>query len=156
MGILIDTNNLQNNLGNQTFSAVDFLTKKGAQVNELQQRINRMKLENLPTPDEVITVQPNQVVLRVFDRYPSQERASVLAEEYLVKQAVDVVFVVLFNNDKKVFVSGRSSSDFNVEVICKMLGGGGDRRRGAAQLSKANPNETIDKIVAKIQNAANT
>lgn len=151
MGILIDTNNLQSNLGDQTFSVVNFLTEKGVNVAQTRQLVNKMKAQTLPEKIETITVAPKQVVLKVFDKNADQPKASNIAEEYLSKQVVDVVFVVLFGNEKGVFVSARSKTEFNVEVVCKVLGGGGDSKRGGAQLPNAKSDKVVQTIIEQIK-----
>ena len=147
LGILIDTNNLQSNVGDYTFSVVDFLSQQTkVNVSQTQNWINELKNQLLPEKIESIAVHPRQIILKVFDSNANQENASNIAEEYLTKGVVDVVFVVAFNMERKIFVSARSKTDFNVQIVCKALGGGGGSKRAAAQLSNADSDQIIQKI----------
>lgn len=151
MGILLDTNNLQNNLGDQTFSTINYLNQKGAKVETVLQLMTQMKSTILPRKIETLIVAPQKIVVKVFDKQANAVSAANLAEEFLTKQGVAVVFVVLFNHNKNVFVSARSKIDFNIEVVCKALGGGGDSKRAAAQLTDVKFSVVIEKISTKIK-----
>ncbi len=148
LGILIDTNNLQNNLGKQTIKCVNFLTQKGVNLSEIISQVNSYKKSFIAQKIESVFAQSGKVVLKVFDKIVNANMASILAEEYLLRKGVNVVFVVLFNEENVIYVSARSKKDFNVELVCQKLGGGGGVGRAAAKIINSKVDKIIDKIIS--------
>lgn len=147
-GMLIDTNNLQSNIKKQTIKWINFLIQKGVNLKVLRQNIDSYKEHFLAQKIESIFVYKRQIILKVFNSFVKPELAASIADDYLLKNIVDVVVVVLFDAAQNIFISARSKiKEFNVEVVCKLFGGGGDNKRAAAKLQNGN----VDEIIAKIQ-----
>ena len=140
-GILIDTNNLQAQIGKYTLEVVNFIIQNGIKLEEMIAEINRFKTDSSRAIDlsstefQIQRVGKNKVVL-VFnnDFLVNTELVANLAEKYLVNNNVGMVFAIGHDQNGVIYLSGRSQSPYNVEIICKHFNGGGDSRRAAAKI----------------------
>ena len=74
--------------------------------------------------------------------------AAQAADELLKIAGVDASFV-LFAEPEQLYLSGRSRGDVNVQVICEMLGGGGNAASAGAQF----PGQTMEQVLPALTGA---
>ncbi len=140
-GILIDTNNLQTQIGKNTLEVVNFVIKNGIKIEEMINEINHFKIDSSQSIDlnsgnfKANVIDKTKVVLQFRNDFLiTAETAANLAEKYLANNKVNMVFAIGHDQNKNIYISGRCHSPYNVEVICKKFDGGGDSRRAAAKI----------------------
>ena len=74
--------------------------------------------------------------------------AAQAADELLKIAGVDASFV-LFAEAGQLYLSARSRGDVNVQVICEMLGGGGNAATAGAQF----PGQTMEQVLPALTGA---
>ena len=149
-GILIDTDSFTKNTGVKTFETAAILKKSGVDIGRIKGLFSdsledyRLKAAAIETvemfePGFAIAVSPsdgtdNPTVL-----------AAQVANELLNITAVRASFVLVRYNNK-VFISARSKSDVNVQLIMERMGGGGHMNVSGAQLSGCTTEEAVKKV----------
>ncbi len=140
-GILIDTNNLQVQIGKYTLEVVNFIIKNGINMEEMINEINHFKTVSSRAIDlysnefQTKQIDKNKVVLEFNNDFlVNAEIVANLAEKYLANNKVAMVFAIGHDQNGIIYLSGRSQAPYNVEIICKHFGGGGDSRRAAAKI----------------------
>ena len=142
-GIVLDTKGFTMRTGSRTFETAAFLRKSGAdtaQVNKFFQN----DLRDTVTKFHIIQgAHTYRLVGRAI--------AGQAADELLNIAGIEASFV-LFPEAGQAYLSARSNSDVNVQVISEMLGGGGNAATAGAQF----PGKTPEEVLPLLKNAIDT
>ncbi|MGM9578269.1 MAG: DHH family phosphoesterase [Evtepia sp.] len=150
-GIVLDTKGFTMRTGSRTFETAAFLRKAGAdtaQVNKLFQN----DLTQTVTKFEIIQgAQPyrKSMAITLTDKKVGRAIAGQAADELLNIAGIEASFV-LFPEDGQTYLSARSGSNVNVQVISEMLGGGGNAATAGAQFPGKTPEEVLPELKAAI------
>lgn len=148
-GIFIDTKNFTFKTGVRTFEAASYLRRKGANTIAARQlfqsdmstfvaKAETVKKAQIYRKNIAISISPSDVEDATLV-------AAQAADELLNIHGITCSFVLThFNN--KVFISGRSMGNINVQVILEKLGGGGHLAVAGAQLLDVNFDEAIEML----------
>lgn len=146
-GICVDTKNFYFKTGVRTFEAAGFLRKLGADTID----IKKMFAENLDTyikKAEIIKSAEVENGIAIAICPPEIEDtvlAAQAADELLNITGIQASFVFVKIGDE-VFVSGRSLSDVNVQIILEALGGGGHMNIAGAKFEGLSLDEAVTKL----------
>lgn len=125
-GIMMDTKNFTFKTGVRTFEAAAFLRKKGVDI----LRVKKWFQSDLKSYNQIADIVKNAEIINdsiAISIYDGEDKNANLicakaADELLTISDVTASFVLGKNGDK-IFVSGRSIGDINVQVILEKLGG---------------------------------
>ena len=125
-GIMMDTKNFTFKTGVRTFEAAAFLRKKGVDI----LRVKKWFQSDLKSYNQIANIVKNAEIINdsiAISIYDGEDKNANLicakaADELLTISDVTASFVLGKNGDK-IFVSGRSIGDINVQVILEKLGG---------------------------------
>ncbi len=149
-GILIDTDYLTKNTGVKTFEAAAVLRKNGVDIGKVNGLFSdtledfKLKAETIKTAELfekgfAIAVSPSDGVDN-----PTIVAAQV-ANELLTISGIRASFV-LVDYAGKIYISARSKSDVNVQLIMERMGGGGHMNVAGAQLEGSTVDDAIRKV----------
>lgn len=150
-GIVLDTKGFTMRTGSRTFETAAFLRKCGADTTEVN-RYFQTNLEETVTKFKIIQgAQPYRktIAITLTDRKVGRIIAGQAADELLNIAGIEASFVIFPENGQSC-LSARSSSDVNVQVICEMLGGGGNAVTAGAQFPGKTPEEILPELKATI------
>ena len=142
-GIVLDTKGFTMRTGSRTFETAAFLRKSGAdtaQVNKFFQNDLRDTVTKFHIIQGAHTYR-GSIALALTDRLVGRAIAGQAADELLNIAGIEASFV-LFPEAGQAYLSARSNSDVNVQVISEMLGGGGNAATAGAQV----PNKSVDEV----------
>ena len=149
-GIMIDTDNFLTKTGVRTFEAAAYLKRNGADVQKIRKAFrNNMAEYKLKAK----VVRNTEVYLEHYAigecsgegvDSPTIIGAQV-ANELLEISDIKASFVVTPYNGK-IYISARAIDELNVQVVCEMLGGGGNPSVAGAQLANCTAEEAILRI----------
>ncbi|MCM8711394.1 DHH family phosphoesterase [Clostridium sp. SYSU_GA19001] len=146
-GICVDTKNFYFKTGVRTFEAAGFLRKLGADTID----IKKMFTENLDTYLKKAEIIKSAEVVNgiAIATCPPEIEDTVLAaqaaDELLNITGIQASFVFV-KIDDEIFISGRSLSDVNVQLILESLGGGGHMNIAGAKLDGLSLEEAAEKL----------
>jgi c-di-AMP phosphodiesterase-like protein len=154
-GIVIDTNNFNNQAGVRTFEAAAYLRRSGADIT----RVRKMFRE------EMVDYKAKAEAVRQADVYQGAFAISVCPSEgienptIVAAQAANELLeikgikasVVMSKYNGTIYLSARSIDEVNVQVMMERLGGGGHRTIAGAQLPGASIEEAREKVKKAIQ-----
>lgn len=137
-GIMIDTNNFTQKTGVRTFEAAAYLRRNGADVTRIRKTF-RNNIDEFKT--RAIAISRAEIFDDKFaiSDCPSEgvESPTVVcaqaANELLNISGIEASFVLTEYNNK-IYISARSISDVNVQLIMEKIGGGGHATVAGAQL----------------------
>lgn len=135
-GLVLDTKNFTLRTGGRTFEAAAFLRRCGGDTSEVH-KLFQNNLTDMVHKFEIIknaTLCHDCVVVAASNLPVNRIIAAQAADELINVQGIKASFV-LFPEEDKVVISGRSGSDINVQGILETLGGGGNGAAAGAQLS---------------------
>lgn len=149
-GIVIDTNNFNNQAGVRTFEAAAYLRRCGADIT----RVRKMFRE------EMSDYKARAEAVRQADVYQGAFAISVCPSEgienptIVAAQAANELLeikgikasVVMSKYNNTIYLSARSIDEVNVQVMMEKLGGGGHRTVAGAQLPGATVEEAKEKV----------
>lgn len=149
-GIVIDTNNFNNQAGVRTFEAAAYLRRCGADIT----RVRKMFRE------EMSDYKAKAEAVRQADVYQGAFAISVCPSEgienptIVAAQAANELLeikgikasVVMSRYNNTIYLSARSIDEVNVQVMMERLGGGGHRTVAGAQLPGATVEEAKEKV----------
>ena len=160
-GILTDTKNFTQKTGVRTFEAAAYLKKTGIDV----AAINKAFQNDVDTYVAIADVIRNCEI--VFDTVaiaicPSEIENQIqitaqAADELLNLNGIETSFV-LSKVENKVYISGRSTGDLNVQVILEKFGGGGHMMIAGAQIEDASVEDVrklLIEVVGEVKNSKN-
>lgn len=154
-GILIDTDYFTKNTGVRTFEAAARLRKYGVDVGRINEIFSdsledfKLKAETIKTaesfaPGFVMAVSPSKGV-----ENPTIVAAQV-ANELLEVNGIKASFVMT-DMDGKIYISARSKSNVNVQLVMERMGGGGHMNLAGAQLERTSVEDAKRKLEQTIR-----
>jgi c-di-AMP phosphodiesterase-like protein len=152
-GIMVDTKNFTFKTGVRTFEAAAFLRKYGVDIIKVKKWF-QADLESYNLIAEIVRkaeIIEDSIAISVYDE--ENEDANLIiakaADELLTISDITASFVLAKIGDK-VFISGRSIGDINVQLILEKLGGGGHITLAGAQLEGFSLDDAKDELVVRI------
>ena len=152
-GIMIDTKDFTFKTGVRTFEAAAYLRKCGVDIIRVKKLFQNdlesyNKIADIVRNVEIIN---NYIGVSICDE--NDENVNLIcarAADELLKISDIVASFVIGQNEEKVFISGRSLGDINVQIILEKLGGGGHSTLAGAQLSDVTLIQAKEMLAEKI------
>ena len=152
-GIMTDTKNFTFKTGVRTFEAAAFLRKKGIDI----LKVKKWFQSDLKNYNQIADIVKNAEIINDtigISFYEKEDKNANLicakaADELLTISDITASFV-LGKIGEKIFVSGRSVGDINVQVILEKLGGGGHITVAGAQLEGLTLEEAKQELIIRI------
>lgn len=152
-GIMVDTKNFTFKTGVRTFEAAAYLRKNNVDI----LKVKKWFQSDLESYNMIADVVKNAEIVRetigisIYDKI--NENTNLIcaksADELLTINNITASFVLGAQKDK-VFISGRSIGDINVQLILEKLGGGGHIAIAGAQLENVTIPEAKALLIEKI------
>ncbi len=151
-GILIDTNNFMTKTGVRTFEAAAYLRRNGAEMT----RVRKLLREDMDTYKARAEVVRNASVYRKIFAISVCDAAKLESPTVVGAQAANELLsitgikasFVLTEYQHKIYVSGRSIDEIDVQKILERLGGGGHLNVAGAQIEDS----TTSHVKIRIEN----
>ncbi len=152
-GIMMDTKNFTFKTGVRTFEAAAYLRKKGVDI----LRVKKWFQSDLKSYNQIADIVKKAEIINgtiAISVYEQEDKNANLicakaADELLTINQINASFVLGKCGDK-IFVSGRSIGDINVQIILEKLGGGGHITVAGAQLEGVSLEEAKQEVVNRI------
>ncbi len=149
-GLMLDTKNFTMRTGGRTFEAAAMLRRAGGDTGEVR------KLFQTDLPDAVAKygliqnakMYRQDIAIAASQHAVGRVTAAQAADELLNIAGIGASFV-LYPEEERVVVSGRSLSATNVQVILEALGGGGNAGAAGAQI----PGKTVEQVLEELHTA---
>ena len=149
-GLMLDTKNFTMRTGGRTFEAAAMLRRAGGDTGEVR------KLFQTDLPDAVAKygliqnakMYRQDIAIAASQHAVGRVTAAQAADELLNIAGIGASFV-LYPEEGRVVVSGRSLSAVNVQVILEALGGGGNAGAAGAQI----PGKTVEQVLEELHTA---
>lgn len=154
-GIMIDTNNFSQKTGVRTFEAAAYLRRSGADVTRVRLMF-RNNVEQFKTRAVAISRAEIFDEKFIISDCPSEgvESPTIVcaqaANELLNINGIEASFVLTKYNDK-IYVSARSISNVNVQLIMEKIGGGGHQSIAGAQLEGYDIDEAKNLVITVVK-----
>lgn len=152
-GIMTDTKNFTFKTGVRTFEAAAFLRKKGVDILKVKKWF-QSNLENYNQIADIVKnaeITNNTIGISIYEK--EDKNANLIcakaADELLTISDITASFVLGKTGDK-IYVSGRSIGDINVQLILEKLGGGGHITVAGAQLEGMTMEEAKNELIIRI------
>lgn len=152
-GIMVDTKDFTFKTGVRTFEAAAYLRKYGVDIIKVKKWF-QADLESYNIIADIVKnveIVDNTIAISIYDS--EDENGNLIcakaADELLTISDITASFVMTKIGDK-VFISGRSIGDINVQVILEKLGGGGHITLAGAQLEGFTIEEAKDELKIRI------
>lgn len=152
-GIMTDTKNFTFKTGVRTFEAAAFLRKTGVDI----LKVKKWFQSNLESYNQIADIVKNAEItndtigISIYEK--EDKNANLLcakaADELLTISNITASFVLGKTGDK-IYVSGRSIGDINVQLILEKLGGGGHITVAGAQLEGMTLEEAKQELIIRI------
>ncbi len=153
-GIMVDTKNFTFKTGVRTFEAAAYLRKFGVDIIKVKKWF-QADLESYNVIAEIIKsveITNHTIAIAIYDN-EEDENANLIcakaADELLTISDITASFVI-GKIGEKVFISGRSIGDINVQIILEKLGGGGHITLAGAQIEGLTLEEAKDELIIRI------
>ncbi len=152
-GIMMDTKNFTFKTGVRTFEAAAYLRKFGVDII----RVKKWFQSDMETYNKISEIVSNadilydNIAIATYDREDNDVNITCAkaADELLTISNVTASFVI-GKVDKKVYISGRSIGDINVQLILEKLGGGGHITVAGAQMENMSVEEVKQELIIRI------
>lgn len=149
-GIVIDTNNFNNQTGVRTFEAAAYLRRCGADITRVR-KLFRDDMENYKARAQAVN--QAEVFEKAFaiSECPTQgiENPTIVAAQ-AANELLEIkgikASVVLSRYNGMIYFSARSIDEVNVQVMMEKLGGGGHRAMAGAQLKGVSIEEAKQRL----------
>ena len=152
-GIMMDTKNFTFKTGVRTFEAAAYLRKCGVDIITVKKWFQSdlktyNRISKIVADAEIIN---ESIAISVCDNDDSDINiiCAKAADELLTISDVTASFVI-GKNGEKVYISGRSIGDINVQLILEKLGGGGHITLAGAQLEGMTIEEVKQELINRI------
>ncbi len=152
-GIMLDTKNFTFKTGVRTFEAAAYLRKCGVDIIKVKKWFQSdletyQAISNIVSQSEIIN---NNIAISMYENNDKNANiiAAKAADELLTIGGITASFV-LGKNDDKVYISGRSIGDINVQIILEKLGGGGHITLAGAQLENISLEDAKQELINRI------
>ena len=149
-GIMVDTKDFTFKTGVRTFEAAAYLRKYGVDIIRVKKWF-QADLESYNIISNIVRnveIYNNTIAISVFDEENPDANliCAKAADELLTISDITASFVMCKIGDK-VFISGRSIGDINVQIILEKLGGGGHITLAGAQLEGFSLEEAKEELI---------
>ena len=152
-GLMLDTKNFTMRTGGRTFEAAAMLRRAGGDTGQVR-KIFQTNLADAVAKYGIIQnakIYHQDVAIAVSTYSVGRVTAAQAADELLNIAGIGASFV-LYPEEGRVVVSGRSLSDTNVQVILEALGGGGNAGAAGAQIPDKTVNQVLGELHAALDN----
>lgn len=153
-GIMVDTKNFTFKTGVRTFEAAAYLRKFGVDIIRVKKWF-QADLESYNVIAEIVKnveIIHDTIAIAIYDNMRDEDTNLICAkaaDELLTISDITASFV-MGKVGEKVFISGRSIGDINVQIILEKLGGGGHITLAGAQLEGFSLTEARDELMIRI------
>ena len=152
-GIMVDTKNFTFKTGVRTFEAAAYLRKYGVDIIKVKKWF-QADLESYNLIAEIVRsaeIINDSIAIAVYESDDPNANLIIAkaADELLTISDITASFVMT-KIDEKVFISGRSIGDINVQLILEKLGGGGHITLAGAQLEGFSLEDAKDELIIRI------
>ena len=152
-GIMMDTKNFTFKTGVRTFEAAAFLRKCGVDIIKVKKWFQSdletyNKISEIVAKSEIID---DTIAISIYDKEDSDANITCAkaADELLTISNITASFVIGKMGDK-IYISGRSIGDINVQLILEKLGGGGHITVAGAQVEGMTMEEAKQELIIRI------
>jgi c-di-AMP phosphodiesterase-like protein len=152
-GIMMDTKNFTFKTGVRTFEAAAYLRRCGVDIIKVKKWF-QSDLDTYNIISEIVSkaeIVYDSIAVAMYDK--KDANANVIcakaADTLLTISDINASFVIGVNDDK-VFISGRSIGDINVQLILEKLGGGGHITLAGAQIEGSNIDDVKKELINRI------
>lgn len=149
-GIVIDTNNFNNQTGVRTFEAAAYLRRCGADITRVR-KLFRDDMQNYKARAQAVNQAEVFEEAFAISECPTQgiENPTIVAAQ-AANELLEIkgikASVVLSKYNGMIYLSARSIDEVNVQVMMEKLGGGGHRAMAGAQLKGVSVDEAKQKL----------
>lgn len=152
-GIMMDTKNFTFKTGVRTFEAAAFLRKCGVDIIKVKKWF-QSDLETYNKISEIVAKSEtidDTIAISIYDKEDSDANITCAkaADELLTISNITASFVIGKMGDK-IYISGRSIGDINVQLILEKLGGGGHITVAGAQVEGMTQEEVKQELINRI------
>lgn len=152
-GIMLDTKNFTFKTGVRTFEACAYLRKCGVNIIRVKKWF-QSDLETYQTISEIVSkseIMNDSIAISMYEKNDKNANiiAAKAADELLTIGGITASFV-LGCTDNKVYISGRSIGEINVQLILEKLGGGGHITLAGAQLENISLEDAKQELINRI------
>lgn len=152
-GIMMDTKNFTFKTGVRTFEAAAYLRRCGVDIIKVKKWF-QSDLDTYNIISGIVAsaeVVYNSIAIATYDQEDSNANiiCAKAADTLLTIGDINASFVIGINGER-VFISGRSIGDINVQVILEKLGGGGHITLAGAQIEGMSIEEVKQELMKKI------
>ena len=152
-GIMMDTKNFTFKTGVRTFEAAAFLRKFGVDIIKVKKWF-QSDLETYNKISEIVAnseIIDDNIAISIYNRDDQDTNiiCAKAADELLTISNITASFVI-GKMGEKVYISGRSIGDINVQLILEKLGGGGHITVAGAQLDGMTEEEVKQELIIRI------
>ncbi len=152
-GIMVDTKDFTFKTGVRTFEAAAYLRKYGVDIIRVKKWF-QADLESYNIISDIVRnveIHNNTIAISVFEQDSADANLIIAkaADELLTISDITASFVLAKVEDK-VFISGRSIGDINVQLIMEKLGGGGHITLAGAQLEGVSLEDAKNELIIRI------
>lgn len=152
-GIMVDTKDFTFKTGVRTFEAAAYLRKYGVDIIRVKKWF-QADLESYNIISAIVRnveIHNNTIAVSVFEQENSDANLIIAkaADELLTISDITASFVMA-KVGEKVFISGRSIGDINVQLIMEKLGGGGHITLAGAQLEGFSLEDAKAELIIRI------
>lgn len=152
-GIMVDTKDFTFKTGVRTFEAAAYLRKYGVDIIRVKKWF-QADLESYNIISDIVRnveIHNNTIAVSVFekDNVDANLIIAKAADELLTISDITASFVMA-KVGEKVYISGRSIGDINVQLILEKLGGGGHITLAGAQLEGFSLEDAKDELIIRI------
>ena len=153
-GIMMDTKNFTFKTGVRTFDAAAYLRRCGVDIIKVKKWF-QSDLDTYNTISSIVSnaeVVYNSIAVAVYDKKDTNANiiCAKAADTLLTISDISASFVI-GKSGEKVFISGRSIGDINVQVILEKLGGGGHITLAGAQIEGMSIEDVKGELIKQIQ-----
>jgi len=152
-GIMVDTKDFTFKTGVRTFEAAAYLRKYGVDIIKVKKWF-QADLESYNIISNIVRnveIHNDTIAISIFEQ--ENEDANLIiakaADELLTISDITASFVMA-KVGEKVYISGRSIGDINVQVILEKLGGGGHITLAGAQLEGVSLEDAKNELITRI------
>lgn len=152
-GIMVDTKDFTFKTGVRTFEAAAYLRKYGVDIIRVKKWF-QADLESYNIISNIVRnveIHNDTIAVSVFEQENTDANLIIAkaADELLTISDITASFVMAKVGDK-IFISGRSIGDINVQLIMEKLGGGGHITLAGAQLEGFSLEDAKDELIIRI------
>ena len=152
-GIMMDTKNFTFKTGVRTFEAAAYLRKCGVDIIRVKKWFQSdletyNKIADIVAKSEIVN---DTIAISIYEKEEADANITCAkaADELLTISNITASFVI-GKMENKVYISGRSIGDINVQLILEKLGGGGHITVAGAQIEDMTQEEVKQELINRI------